>query len=81
MKFPWTWIIVAVLVLVAYKAGQMSRTEGFVITTYGIYAFMAVSAVILLFVIAAIIYHLVIAPGSYVIKRAGHSMYDGIIKR
>ena len=29
MKFPWTWLVIAVLVVVAYKAGQMSRTEGF----------------------------------------------------
>jgi len=35
MKFPWTWIIVAILVLVAYKAGQMSRPEGFEDFTFG----------------------------------------------
>ena len=81
MKLNWSWLLlVAVLVVVAYKAGQMN--DGFsgapspTKLTIMMWIFIIVGLIIL-----SAIYYGIIAPGGYLINRAGHSMYNGIIKR
>ena len=86
MKIMWVWIVVAVLLVAAYKAGQMSRTEGFQSIyanhTSGFIILIIVGIVaLIIFLIGYLLYTGVIAPAGYVIRRAGHSMYNGIIKR
>jgi hypothetical protein len=86
MKFNWAWIVlVAVLALVAYKAGKMPLNEGLYPHTTGSLTFMTfmivlMVVVVLIFGIGMLLYNGVKTTG-YLINRAGHSMYNGIIKR
>jgi len=90
MKIMWVWIVVAVLLVAAYKAGQMSVAEEFSI--YGtpasgggmrgpVIMIIVVVVALIIWLIGYFLYTGVIAPAGYVIHRAGHSMYNGIIKR
>ena len=50
MKFMWSWLVVALLVLAAYQFGQMSRNEGFQAASPGL-MIGGIVGIVVLFVI------------------------------